>query len=198
MRSNILTFILVSGLSICGLSSNVMAQETTSTGSNFIGKLFSKDKSSDSSGAKPLFIKPSVSSNNARAKNNSASKTGVAVSSGGSRNSKSPIGYRTVSTGNQDDVPMQELLRQSTEQQNADTNAYRARKMEEAEQMAEIYRQQMRERLAAQQNDPSALQAMGSGGTGGVSDAQVRRKMVYQPDKNATGGKKPIRLFDVR
>ena len=95
-------------------------------------------------------------------------------------------------------MSMEELVAQSAAEQNASTTAFRDRKMAEAAEMAEIYRQQMRDRLAAQSNDPSALQAMGAGGTGGVSDAQIRRKMVYQPDKNATGGKKPIRLFDVR
>lgn len=161
-------------------------------GKGILGGLF--NNGGGSSGGSPIFINrgnPSGASSGA-----GASRTGVARPT--SRGGEGAIKYRVVPNKPQDEMSVGELIQQSTAEQNAQTDAYVERKKQEAAEMADMYRQQMRERLAAQSGDPSALQSMGAGGTGGVSGEQIRRKMIYEPDNSVTGGKKPIRLFNVR
>lgn len=161
-------------------------------GSGILGGLFNKG----GEGSSPIFI--NRNNQGAASGNTSASNTGVARSTSRSGNSGS-INYRVVPNKPKSEMTISDMIKQSTAEQYAKTDAYVARKEQEAAEMAELYREQMRERLAAHSNDPSALQSMGAGGTGGVSGEQIKRKMIYKPDNDETStGKKPIRLFNVR
>ncbi len=196
-RNVIFTLLLTGGalLFVAPLHS-AMAQEQGTKG--IFGGLFNKDNGS--SGAKPLRVVPKTGTQTTTGSTSTggASATGVAKPSPYASGSTASLNYRNVTESDMDKMTMSEIIQMETDKQTETTEAYRVEKVRESQEMAEMYRAQMQERLASQMNDPSALQSMGAGGTGGVSEEQIKRKMVYKPKDGTTTGKKPIRLFDVR
>ena len=162
------------------------------------GGLFSGLFNKDASEVKPLYVKPSTAGQKQTYTGGGASTTGVAKPSATSGGSAPLYNYQNVTKSQMDKMSTGELIQMEAERQMATTKQFRENKVKEAEEMAAIYRAQMEERLASQMEDPSALQSMGAGGMGGVSEEQIKRKMIYKPKDEETTGKKPIRLFDVR
>lgn len=192
------TLFIAGGLSLGVMPvSSAMAQDEG--GSGLFGGLF--NPGAGTSGAKPLFVKPNVKAPTGLATTGTASATGVAraPTSSYKSNAADLMGYRDVTPQTDDaNLSLGEVIQMETEKQMATSKAYRDQKNKEAAELAEVYRQQMEAKLAAQEN-PSASQSMGGGGTMGMNEEQVRKMVYKKKDNSPTGtGAKPIRLFQVQ
>lgn len=189
--------LMVSG----GLSLVVMPVGSAMAQDEGNGGLFSglfNPGSGGSSSATPLFVKPNVKAPTGNPTTGRASATGVARVPTSNRSSSALdlATYRNLPKTARDKMSLQEKIALHGQAQIARTKASTQQRMEEAAEIAQMYREQMHERLAAQEN-PSAAQSMGVGGTVGMNEEQVR-KMVYKKKEDTATGAKPIRLFDVR
>lgn len=167
-------------------------QAGSGSGSGFFGKLF--NKGSDGNGAQPLFINRKAPTANVI--NGSAATTGIATNNGSSSAGASPLRYGRVSSGSKE-LTVSEIVEQDTIRGRIATDKNVAQKEAEAAAMTAQYKKDMQERLAAQQQDPSMMQAAGASGSAGMDAEAVKRRMIYQK-KDAADVKKPIRLFDVQ